>query len=92
MLSGASKVKILALLTKETELNVTAIAKKARINHSRLKIYLEELKDQNIVTEKNFGKIRIFLINENNEGGKLIKELFSKWEKSYEINTFFENE
>lgn len=73
------KIRILNLLSKYEEMNITSISKMARINHSRVKKYLENLKELDIVQEKRFGRIQIFKINPISEAGNEIKNFFIKW-------------
>ncbi len=80
-----AKVKILELLAKEGELNVTAISKRVGANHSRMKMHLEDLKSLKLIEEKKFGKIRIFQINEKTLAGKTIKDFIIHWIRGYEV-------
>lgn len=80
-----AKVKILELLAREGELNVTAISKRVGVNHSRMRTHLEDLKTLKVIEEKKFGKIRIFQINEKSQAGKKIKDFIIHWIREYEI-------
>lgn len=84
---NATKVKLLVYLAKSNEINVTALAKASKINHTTVKKSLEELNKLGIIQEKRFGRIRIFSINESNDAGKRIKEFIKKWDRGYNICT-----
>lgn len=73
------KIRILDLLSKENELNVTAIAKRTRLNHTRVRIHLLELQDWEIIKEKKFGRIKIYAINDELETGYKIKKFLQEW-------------
>ncbi|MHA2253855.1 MAG: ArsR/SmtB family transcription factor [Candidatus Kariarchaeaceae archaeon] len=73
------KLKILNILAIEDELNVTAISRKTGLNHTRVKVHLQELQEYDIVQEKRFGRIRIFKINDDEEGGYKIKKFLRSW-------------
>ncbi|MHA2029873.1 MAG: winged helix-turn-helix domain-containing protein [Candidatus Kariarchaeaceae archaeon] len=72
-------MKILDLLSKIGELNVTAIAKKTKLNHTRVKIHLRDLQRWDIIKEKVFGRIRIYAINDDFEIGYKLKNFLQDW-------------
>ena len=53
---------------------MTAIAKRTRLNHTRVKIHLLELQEWEIIKEKKFGRIKIYTINDDLETGHRIKK------------------
>ena len=79
IMGSLGRLKILNILTIENELNVTAISRKTGLNHTRVKIHLQELQEYDIVQEKRFGRIRIFKINVDEEGGYKIKNFLRSW-------------
>lgn len=80
------KLKILELLSREIELNITAIAKKTKLNHTRVKIHLQELLKWEIIEEKRFGRIRIYLINEELDVGYKLKKFLQEWDLNNRID------
>lgn len=77
--SGKGKVRILNVLSEYEELNVTAISKKTKINHTTVQKYLMDLQKIGILHEKRFGRIRIFKINNTNDYGWKLKEFLRDW-------------
>lgn len=75
--SSKGKVKILKILSEREELNVSAIAKKAGLNHSTTNAHLKKLRELGIVEEKKFGRIRIFRLKKEDPKGFAILNLFS---------------
>ncbi|HID15850.1 MAG TPA: ArsR family transcriptional regulator [Candidatus Atribacteria bacterium] len=84
MFSSKGRVRVLRMLIKNQELNISEIARKTRLSHTSVEEHLEKLCKTNIVTEKRFGRIRIFKFNENNPIAKIIKEMFNKIEEVLE--------
>ena len=80
------KLKILDLLSRELELNVTAIVNKTKLNHNRVKFHLEELRKLEIIKEKRFGRIRIYLINDDYEIGYKLKKFLQEWDLNNRID------
>lgn len=80
ILGSTAKIRILNLLAKRGELNITAIVRLTRLNHSRAQIHLKELVKMEIIREKLFGRIKIYEINDNWEVGYKIKKFLIDWE------------
>jgi len=79
--SSKGRVKILKILVEIGELNISEIARRARLNYTTTNQHLQVLETSGIVRHKNFGRIRIFRFNEDNPRAKRIKELMNEWEK-----------
>lgn len=82
--SSKGRVRVLRTLIKEQELNISEIARKTRLSHTSVEEHLEKLCKASIITEKRFGRIRIFKFNENNPIAKIIKDMFGKIEEILE--------
>jgi predicted transcriptional regulator len=76
------RIKILKILAKEGELNISEIARRAHINHNSTRYHLNFLVKINILQEKTFGRIRIYRFRIENIKVQAIKKLFDIWEKS----------
>lgn len=79
VLSSKGRVRILRILAEIGELNISEIARRARLNYATANQHLKVLEDNKLVKHKNFGRIRIFRFNENNSRGKMIKALIDGW-------------
>lgn len=75
--SSKGRVKILKILSEREELNISAIAKKAGLNHSTTNFHLKKLCEIGIIEEKKFGKIRIFRLKKEDPKGLAIVNLFN---------------
>jgi len=79
--SSKGRVKILKILVDIGELNISEIARRARLNYTTTNQHLQVLESSGIVKHKNFGRIRIFRFNEDNQRAKRIKQLMDEWDK-----------
>ena len=77
--SSKGRVKILKILVEIGELNISEIARRARLNYTTTNQHLQILETSGIVRHKNFGRIRIFRFNNENPRAKSIKELIEEW-------------
>ncbi|MHA1321915.1 MAG: ArsR/SmtB family transcription factor [Candidatus Helarchaeota archaeon] len=76
------RIKILKILAKEGELNISEIARRAHINHNSTRYHLNFLVKVNILQEKRFGRIRIYRFRMENIRVRAIKNLFEIWDDS----------
>ncbi len=81
ILSSRGRVRILKLLAKEGELNISAISKKTKLNHSSVKSHLEFLVEVGLIKEKKFGRIKIYQYLDTNIKAHSLKQLFCIWEE-----------
>jgi len=84
LLGSKAKVRILRVLLEKEELNITAIAREADINHKTALRHLEDLKRVNIVSERVFGRVRVFRLNLNDPRVEALKALFKSLGESRE--------
>ncbi|MEM0232462.1 MAG: winged helix-turn-helix domain-containing protein [Candidatus Nezhaarchaeales archaeon] len=84
LLGSKPRVKILKVLIDKGELNITAIAREAGVNHKTALRHLEELRRVGVVTEKVFGRVRIFKINSEDPRVEALKMLFKSISSSSE--------
>jgi len=80
IISSRGMIKILKILSKYEEMNITQISKKTMLNYETTLSHLKKLIEMGIVKEKRFGKIRIFKINKKNRIALKIIELIKEWE------------
>ena len=79
--SSRGRVKILKILVEIGELNISEIARRARLNYTTTNQHLRVLEESEIVRHKNFGRIRIFKFNDENPRAIMIKDLICRWNK-----------
>jgi len=81
VLSSKGRVRILRILADIGELNISEIARRARLNYTTTNQHLKVLEDHQLVKHKRFGRIRIFRYNEENPRAKMIRQLMELWDK-----------
>jgi len=79
--SSKGRMKILKILVEIGELNISEIARRAKLNYATTNQHLRVLEDSRIVKHKNFGRIRIFRFNEESPRARMIRELVDGWDK-----------
>jgi len=77
--SSKGRVKILKILVEIGELNISEIARRAKLNYTTTNQHLQVLETSGIVRHKNFGRIRIFRFNIDDPRAKNIKGLIEEW-------------
>lgn len=80
--SSKGRVKILKILTRIGELNISEIARRAGLNYTTTNQHLQILEDNKLVRHKSFGRIRIFRFDEENPRARLVKKLIEFWEQT----------
>lgn len=79
ILSSKGRIIILKTLAEKEELNISAIARLANLNHTTTTQHLKFLTDAGLIQEKRFGRIKIFRFCIENYKAKSLKRLFEIW-------------
>ncbi len=79
VLSSSGRVRILSLLSEVEELHLTEIAKRTEQSYSATERHLDDLSKAGIVEERDYGRLRVFKLNRENEYARLLQELITKW-------------
>ena len=80
VLSSKGRIMILKILAEMEELNISAIARVANLNHSTASQHLNFLTKAGLVQEKRFGRIKIFRFCSENLKARSLKKLFEIWD------------
>lgn len=80
MFSSRLRMKILKLLDKMHELNVSEIAHRLGVNYTVAMKHLRVLEEESVLQHKMFGRIRLYRLNENSPKTKAIQNLIEAWE------------
>ena len=83
LLGSKARIKILKQLALNSELNISLIVTKTRLNHSSVITHLNYLKEVNLVQEKKFGRIRIYRYRDENLKARSLKNFIELWEDNY---------
>jgi DNA-binding transcriptional ArsR family regulator len=79
------KFKILRILLKENEINISALLKRTKISYKFVERYLTELEREGLIRQKRFGKIRIISL-EDNKVTRILRDFFTELEDVEEEN------
>ena len=85
ILSSSGRIRILTLLSEVGELHLTEIAKRTEQSYSATERHLGDLSKAEIVEERDYGRVRIFKLNQGNDRAKLLQELILKWNHNQEL-------
>jgi DNA-binding transcriptional ArsR family regulator len=77
--SCRGRMRILGILITAKELNVTEISRRASLNHTSALRHLAALKSAGLISEKCFGRIRIFAFNFQDERAMILVDLFNRF-------------
>ncbi len=80
--SSRGRAKILALLAKKTEMNISEIIRRTALNHSSVTQHLENLGALGLIQEKKFGRIKIYRFRNENINARALKNLIDLWSGS----------
>ncbi|MEM3577508.1 MAG: winged helix-turn-helix domain-containing protein [Candidatus Bathyarchaeia archaeon] len=80
VLSSRVRIKILKILMKMGELNISEIARRLNVNYSTASQHLRILEGAGIVKQKTFGKIRLYRLNEQSPRVRALQNLIEVWE------------
>ena len=79
--SSRLRMKILKILSKVGELNISGIARRLGVNYGTTNKHLKVLENEGIVQHKRFGRIRIYRLNQHSPKTKAIQDLLDVWEQ-----------
>jgi DNA-binding transcriptional ArsR family regulator len=85
VLSSSGRIRILTLLSEVGELHLTEIAKRTEQSYSATERHLDDLSKAEIVEERDYGRVRVFKLNQVNDRAKLLQELILKWNHNQEL-------
>lgn len=78
--SSRLRIKILKILARVGELNVSEIARRLGVNYKTTKTHLKLLEGEGLLQHKVFGRIRLYRLNEHSSKTKALQTLIEIWE------------
>jgi len=79
--SSKLRMKILKVLVRMGELNVSEIARRMGVNYSMTDRHLKVLEEEGILQHRVFGRIRLYRFNQYSSKAKAVQNLIEAWEK-----------
>jgi len=81
VLAGKAKVRILRMLMREGQANISRIVRATGLHHDVVVKNMDELKSLGIVDEKRYGRLRIYMIDLRNPKISGLYEILKELEK-----------
>lgn len=82
LFSSSGRIKILTVLSQNTELHLTEIARRTDQSYTSTERHLKDLAQADIVEEHDYGRIRIFKLNLDNPKGRMLRQLILQWDSA----------
>jgi DNA-binding transcriptional ArsR family regulator len=80
--SSRGRAKILDLLAKQNEMNISEIIRRTALNHNSVTQHLQSLEALDLIQEKKFGRIKIYRFKSENINARALKNLIDLWSGS----------
>jgi len=81
VLSSKTRMKILKLIYKLGQLNVSDVARRLKLNYASTSNHLKVLESEGILQKLTYGRVKMYRFNEGSEKAKAIVDLIEAWEK-----------
>jgi DNA-binding transcriptional ArsR family regulator len=79
--SSKPRMKILKLIARLGELNVSDVARRIGVNFTTTSRHLRLLEDEGILTQRTYGRIRMYRFNQASTKAKAVQDLIEVWEQ-----------
>ncbi|MGD0397047.1 MAG: winged helix-turn-helix domain-containing protein [Nitrososphaerales archaeon] len=86
LLSSYGRTKVLTVMIKSGELNISEITRRSGLSHTSAVRHLEFLTESGILAEKRFNRIRIFRVDRSNPLVGVIARFLSEWQEAREAS------
>lgn len=83
--SSKIRVKILKLIHRLGELNVSGVSRRTGVNFATISHHLKLLEQEGILQQRVYGRIRMYRFNQASKKAKAIQDLIDAWEQADKI-------
>jgi DNA-binding transcriptional ArsR family regulator len=80
--SSKPRMKILKLIARLGELNVSDIARRIGVNFTTTSRHLKVLEDEGVLQQRVYGRIRMYRFNQASPKAKAVQHLIDAWEQA----------
>ena len=80
--SSKPRMKILKLLFRLGNLNVSDIARRIKLNYATTNQHLKVLEDEQILQQRVYGRIRMYRFKESSQKAIVIQKLIEIWNQN----------
>lgn len=81
MFSSKPRMKILKLIARLGELNVSDVARRIGVNFTTTSRHLKVLEEEGILQQRVYGRIRMYRFNQASPKAKAVQNLIETWEQ-----------
>jgi DNA-binding transcriptional ArsR family regulator len=79
--SSKPRMKILKLIARLGELNVSDVARRIGVNFTTTSRHLKVLEEEGILQQRVYGRIRMYRFNQASPKAKAVQNLIETWEQ-----------
>ncbi len=79
--SSRPRMKILKLVARLGELNVSDIARRIGVNFTTTSHHLKILEEEDVLQQRTYGRIRMYRFNQASAKAKAVQNLIDAWEQ-----------
>ena len=80
--SSKPRIKLLRLIARLGELNVSDIARRIGMNFTSTSRHLRVLEEEGILQQRTYGRIRMYRFNQASPKAKAVQRLIEAWEQA----------
>jgi len=80
--SSKPRMKILKLIARLGELNVSDVARRIGVNFTTTSKHLRVLEEEGILQQRTYGRIRMYRFNQASAKAKAVQDLIETWEQA----------
>jgi DNA-binding transcriptional ArsR family regulator len=80
--SSKPRMKILKLISRLGELNVSDVARRIGVNFTTTSKHLRVLEEEGILQQRTYGRIRMYRFNQASAKAKAVQDLIETWEQA----------
>jgi DNA-binding transcriptional ArsR family regulator len=80
--SSKPRMKILKLVDRLGELNVSDVARRIGVNFTTTSRHLRVLEEESILQQRTYGRIRMYRFNQASAKAKAVQDLIEAWEEA----------
>ncbi len=78
VLSSRGRIRIIKILLKYGATNINTLIRESGLTHKLVSKYISELKEENLIAERRYGRLRVIEINYQNPKISMLKMLLEE--------------
>ncbi|MCE4606166.1 MAG: ArsR family transcriptional regulator [Desulfurococcales archaeon] len=78
ILTSKGRIRVIKVLLKYGATNINTLIRESGLTHRLVNKYITELKEENLVTERRYGRLRVIEINYQNPKVSMLKMLLEE--------------